>query len=343
MRRSSTLTSDDQVIVLHKMATPRNETVPVRSTPQEAYSRRTGGLVIFQYVNTGRPKPIPSEWAPLIEGYLNYLAAADKPRTTINTRRSHLARMARALKCPPNEVDEVRLIEWFSKQKHWATETRRSYRTTIRRFFNWAYRKGHLNIDLTYSLPRVKARRPMPRPTPEAVRDEALAVAAVDARLALMLAMADHGMRRSEVAVSATSDLIVEGPSLVVHGKGNKRRVIPITEKLATLIAAGAAGHTPGASAKGYLFPGNDDGHLSPRWVGTLCSRAMPGIWTMHSLRHRTATRAYTATHDIVAVQQLLGHDSVATTQMYTLVEEDRVRLAMLAAVQPGPAQRWPA
>ena len=59
----------------------------------------------------------------------------------------------------------------------------------------------------------------------------------------------------------------------------------------------------------------------------------MPGIWTMHSLRHRTATRAYRATHDIVAVQQLLGHDSIATTQMYTLVEEDKVRLAILAAV----------
>lgn len=283
-------------------------------------------------VNTGKPKPVPHAWQPLINAYLNYLSAADKPQTTINTRRSHLARMARALKCPPIEVDEDLLVDWFGKQKHWATETRRSYRTTIRGFFNWSYRKGYVHVDLTYSLPQVKARKPMPRPTPEAVRQAARDDA--DPRVFLMLAMADHGMRRSEVAVSSTHDLIPNPgrPQLVVHGKGNKRRVIPITEKLATMIAAGAAGHTPGASTKGYLFPGKDNGHLSPRWVGTLCSRVMPGIWTMHSLRHRTATRAYAVTRDIVAIKELLGHDSIATTQMYTLVDEDSVRTAMLAA-----------
>jgi len=283
--------------------------------------------------NTGKPKPIPHAWVPLIDGYLNYLAAADQPRTTLNTRRSHLARMARALDCAPNEVGEDLLLNWFGNQnKHWATETRRSYRSTIRKFFNWAYRKGHIATDLTYSLPTVKARKPMPRPTPEGVRDAARTEA--DPRELVMLEMADHGMRRAEVAVASTDDLVyVPGRSqLVVHGKGNKRRLIPITDKLATMIAAGAAGHTPGAPSTGYLFPGNDNGHLSPRWVGTLCARIMPGIWTMHSLRHRTATRAYRATRDIVAVKELLGHDSIATTQMYTATDEDSVRNAMLAA-----------
>lgn len=283
--------------------------------------------------NTGKPKDIPTQWAPLIAGYLGFLAAGDRPKTTINTRRSHLARMARSLHCGPDEVTETALIDWFGAQAHWATETRRSYRTTLRGFYRWAYRHRYIAEDLSYVLPSVKARKPMPRPTPEDVRAVAVAQGDEDARLALMLAMADHGMRRAEVAVASTEDLIPEGPSLVVHGKGNKRRVIPITAKLATQIAAGAAGHTAGAPRRGYLFPGNDAGHLSPRWVGRLCAQAMPGIWTMHSLRHRTATRAYQATHDIVAVQQLMGHDSIATTQMYILAEEDKVRLAMLAAV----------
>lgn len=281
--------------------------------------------------NTGKPKAIPIAWLPLVNGYLAFLAAGDMPLTTRNTRRSHLALIARSLRCTPAEVTEEMLVNWFGRQTHWATETRRSYRTTLRQFYRWAFRQKLVAEDLGYGLPRVKARKPMPRPTPELVRDEAFAHA--DDRLVLMLAMAEHGMRRAEVAVASTTDLIVDGPSLLVHGKGNKRRVIPITEKLATMIAAGAAGHTPGAPSTGHLFPGRDNGHLSPRWVGTLCANAMPGIWTMHSLRHRTATRAYKATHDIVAVQQLLGHDSIATTQMYTLVEEDKVRLAMLAAV----------
>ncbi|WP_234789501.1 tyrosine-type recombinase/integrase [Mycolicibacterium conceptionense] len=282
-------------------------------------------------LNTGKPKAIPDVWEPLISGYLNFLKAGDHPKTTINTRRSHLARMSRGLQCLPSEVTEDILLDWFGRQTHWATETRRSYRTTLRDFFRWAYQHKHLSDDFTYTLPRVKARKPMPRPTPEPVRQTARDDA--DPRVFLMLELADVGMRRGEVAAASTHDLITEGPQLVVHGKGNKRRVIPITDKLATRIAAGAAGHTPGAPTSGYLFPGNDNGHLSPRWVGTLCSRVMPGVWTMHSLRHRTATRAYDATHDIVAIKELLGHDSIATTQMYTLVQDDKVRLAMLAAV----------
>lgn len=290
-------------------------------------------------IGPGKPKPIPRAWVPIFAEYLNYLAAADLPRTTIATRRSHLARLARALRCAPEQVTERQLLTWFGKQTHWATETRRSYRTTINGFFRWAYRHGHLDADLSYTLPRVKARKPMPRPTPERVWKEALLAA--DPRTSVMLQLAAHGLRRAEVAVVSTHDLIPEGPSLLVHGKGGKRRVVPITDRLAATIAAGAAGHTPGAPTTGYLFPGNDDGHLSPRWVGTLCSRVLPDVWTMHSLRHRTATRAYAATHDIVAVQQLLGHDSIATTQMYTLVDEDRVRLAMLAATDDSPAARY--
>jgi len=292
-------------------------------------------------IGPGRPKPIPSAWAPLISEYLNYLAAGDLPKTTIATRRSHLARLARALRCRPEQVTEQRLLSWFGRQAHWATETRRSYRTTINGFFRWAYRHGHLQVDLSYALPRVKARKPMPRPTPERVWKEAQLAA--DPRTSVMLQLAAHGLRRAEVAVVSTHDLIPEGPSLVVHGKGGKRRVIPITERLAATIAAGAAGHTPGAPSTGYLFPGNDNGHLSPRWVGTLCSKVLPDVWTMHSLRHRTATRAYAATHDIVAVQHLLGHDSIATTQMYTLVDDDKVRAAMLAAASDSIPGRWQA
>lgn len=289
-------------------------------------------------MNTGKAKPIPADWAPLITMYLTTLAAAGYPKTTIGTRRSHLARMARALLCRPCEVTEPTLVDWFGNQQHWATETRRSHRTTYSGFFRWAYRHEHLTVDLSYSLPRVRARKPMPRPTPEGAWLAAAETA--DPRVSVMLQLAEVGLRRAEVAVVSTRDLIAEGPQLLVHGKGNKRRVVPITAKLATVIAAGAAGHTPGAAAKGFLFPGNDAGHLSPRWVGTLCSRVLPDVWTMHSLRHRAATRAYAGTHDIVAVQQLLGHDSIATTQMYVLVEEDRVRMAMLAAVAPGPAER---
>lgn len=74
----------------------------------------------------------------------------------------------------------------------------------------------------------------------------------------------------------------------------------------------------------GYAFPGND--HLSPRWVGKLVADAMPDAWTMHSLRHRFATRAYAVDRDVFAVQELLGHASPTTTRAYVLVDRKRLR-----------------
>lgn len=74
----------------------------------------------------------------------------------------------------------------------------------------------------------------------------------------------------------------------------------------------------------GWVFPGNVNGHLSPRWVGTLATRVLPEPWTLHTLRHRFATVAYNAgTKDLVAVQHALGHKSITTTQRYTQTSLD--------------------
>lgn len=287
--------------------------------------------------NTGLAKPIPKSWLALVDDYCLAEYAAGHPKTTVTTRRSHLARVARALKCPPADVAPRQLERWFGRQRQWSNETRRGYRNTLRSFYRWAVKNGRLPVNCAEELPHVKAKRPSPRPAPEDVWEAAKGTAEqlLDRRVLVMLALASHALRRGEVARVQVRDVTL-GPTgyrLLVHGKGDKERIIPISDSLALKLLDGAAGHTPGASAHGYLFPGDDEGHLSPRWVGTLCARIMPGIWTMHTLRHRAATRAYKATHDIRAVQQLLGHESVATTQIYTYVDDDEVRAAMLAAV----------
>lgn len=134
---------------------------------------------------------------------------------------------------------------------------------------------------------------------------------------------AEVGMRRSEVAQVHTDDLMEDlvGRSLIVHGKGGKRRIVPLPTSL---------GRTIATAERGYLFPGNDGGHLSPRYVGKLIRDIMPGDWTMHTLRHRFGTRAYALTSDLLLVQEMLGHASPTTTRRY--VEYDRTR--MRAAVE---------
>jgi len=152
----------------------------------------------------------------------------------------------------------------------------------------------------------------------------------------MMRLAAEAGLRRAEVARISTRDLVgdVDGAQLVVHGKGGRQRVVPIMETLAEKIRQGAAGHTPGAPASGYLFPNGrrGDSHVCERTTGQLVSDALPDGWTMHSLRHRFATRAYRGTRNLRAVQALLGHASVATTERYTQVDPDEIRAAMRSA-----------
>lgn len=80
------------------------------------------------------------------------------------------------------------------------------------------------------------------------------------------------------------------------------------------------------------MFPAQIDGHMSAGYVTKLISRALPDGVTAHMLRHRFATVAYSGQKDLRAVQILLGHSSIATTQIYTEVPDDDLRLTAAAA-----------
>jgi integrase/recombinase XerC len=276
---------------------------------------------------------IDGDWDELIAAYVVELTAIGRPPTTIKLRRFQLRHLARSLNIAPSDITHDDLVNWFGIQQ-WKLETRRSYRSGIRGFFGWAFDKGFTASDPANAIKQVKQDRPVPRPAPDYAWTTARLAA--DSRVTLMLRLAgEAGLRRAEVAAVHTRDLRhgPNGAQLLVHGKGSRERVVPISADLAGLIELGAAGHTPGASPNGWLFPGNDHGHLSPQWLGTLCSQAMPDVWTMHALRHRFATRAYRGTRNLRAVQKLLGHSSVAVTERYTACDDDEMRAAMQAAV----------
>lgn len=128
--------------------------------------------------------------------------------------------------------------------------------------------------------------------------------------------MAYAGLRRMEVAKVHTRDVIITSHSSAIRvtGKGGHTRIVPVPGHLATKIR----------DRRGWLFPGDDHGHLSAAYVGKLVSRALPDGVTGHQLRHRYATEGYRRGHDIRAVQELLGHAKLDTTMIYTHVTSDQ-------------------
>lgn len=267
---------------------------------------------------------VPAEWAQLIDRFLAALRAAGHPETTIDTRRQHLHYLARRIGVPPSAVTPELLVEWCAVQS-WAPESRRGRQNSYRAFWAWARQWAGLR-NVAKHLPKVRAIPGVPRPTPDRVYMKAIMRSDVRTRLILRLA-AECGLRRGEIALVHSDDLVDDlvGWSLRVHGKGGRDRVVPLTDGIARELLA---------MPDGYAFPGLIDGHLSPRRVGELAADALEGTWTLHTLRHRFATRTYQIDHDVFAVQELLGHSSAETTRRY--VERDRGRLRELVRRAAG-------
>jgi integrase/recombinase XerC len=276
----------------------------------------------------------PAGWGSMIDGYLRSLIAAGASAETVKLRRRGLATIARGLGCRPEAVTAARLVDWFGRQTHWAAATRHVYRSAARSFFSWAYRTERVSVYLGDALPQVRQPKPTARPASDQAWRHALENS--DARTTVMLRLAGQaGLRRAEVAQVHTRDLTdgIDGAQLLVHGKGGKERIVPISDSLADAIRRGAEGHTPGMPERGWLFPAwPNGGHLTADHVGILVARALPDEWTMHSLRHLFSSRAYRGTRNLRAVQELLGHSSIATTERYLAVDDSEIRAAMVAA-----------
>lgn len=278
------------------------------------------------------PKPwlhAPHSWVAAIEAFLTMLAAGGQPDTTIKLRRSQLGRMARDVAGPAEvalaAVTGEQLVTWLGSNREWSQEYRRSIRSVTKQFFLWCYRTGRIPVHIADELPKVRQPKAFARPLPDQILEAALNAA--DQRQWLMLRLAaECGLRRAEIAQVHRRDLTqgAGGWQLHVHGKGGKPRRVPLSEPLANEICAAAPG--------GWLFPNGNGGHLTADRVGKVAQRVLPNGWTLHTLRHRFATRCYRASRNLRAVQVLLGHSSIATTERYLAVDDDEIRAAAAGA-----------
>lgn len=264
--------------------------------------------------------PVP--WRESINGWTDILKAAGLSAQTIKSRRYKMVHLA-ALLMPsgPEDVTTEQIVQVFARQQ-WKPETRKAYRNTISSFFRWLRKSGHRADDPSQDVPRVKKPHAHPRPCPDRYIKAALEKATESEKLMIRLG-AECGLRRGEIARVHSDDVVPDnvGRSLMVRGKGDKQRIVPMPDDLADMVMA----------AHGYLFHGRFGGHVEESYVGDHISRLLPNGYGAHTLRHRFATAAYAATHDLFVVAELLGHESVETTEHYVAMPDGRLREATAA------------
>lgn len=264
--------------------------------------------------------PVP--WRKSIEGWTDTLRAAGLSAQTIKSRRYKMVHLSILLMpSGPKDVTTEQIVQAFARQQ-WKPETRKAYRNTISSFFRWLHKSGRRSDDPSLDVPRVKKPHAHPRPCPDRYIAAAMEMATPSERLMIRLG-AECGLRRGEIARVHSDDVVADsaGRSLIVRGKGDKQRIVPLPDDLAGIIM----------DAHGYLFPGRFGGHVEESYVGDHISRLLPDGYGAHTLRHRFATTAYAATHDLFVVAELLGHESVETTEHYVAMPDGRLREATAA------------
>lgn len=271
-------------------------------------------------------------WDRAIDEWERWMIAGGLSAATRKTRRAHVRSVARIIGAPnPRAVTARQLVEVLGTDGY-SLEHRRGLRASLASFYAWCIDAGLVDDDPTTALPKVRAPAGAPRPATDDIWRDLMDGADGPTQLMARLA-GEAGMRRAEVAQVHLDDLVgsSDEPELIVHGKGGKQRVVPISIELAAALRR-QVDH-------GFVFPGQINGHMSPDAVGRRVSAVMPPGWSMHKLRHRYASRGFAETGNLRAVQEALGHASVATTQRYTAVSSRDVRAVSAAASRPVAAR----
>jgi integrase/recombinase XerD len=302
-------------------------------------------------VSGARRKPTPRSRPALpsrhVEAFLEMLVAErGAARLTIAAYANDLADFAGFLAASATDVaeaDAAALRRYLARLADTGLAPRTTARrlSCLRQFHRFLYAEGVRGDDPTAALDAPRLGRPLPKILGE---DEVgRLIAAAEARggaeglrlVCLLELLYATGMRVSELVGLPLARLRDER-FLVVRGKGGKERMVPLSAPARTALAA--YGAVRGSFLKEgedsrYLFPSRGaEGYLTRRRCGQLLKELAlaagidPARVSPHVLRHAFASHLLDHGADLRSVQQMLGHADIATTQIYTHVQSERLR-----------------
>ena len=298
------------------------------------------------------PDELPEAMARVLGAYERHLTS--ERDLTPHTVRAYLGDVAGLLDHATRlglgdvaELDLRSLRSWLAKQQTLGlSRTTLARRATAARVFTaWLHRCGLATHDVGATLGSPRVRRPLP---PVLRTDEASELIRAAAELAddgspvglrdvaMLELLYATGIRVGELVGLDIDDVDRERNVIRVFGKGRKERSVPFGRPAARALDRWLAEGRPALRAEGAgpaLFLGARGRRIDQRAVRTLVHRRIaevPGAPDIgpHGLRHTAATHLLEGGADLRSVQELLGHASLATTQLYTHVTSDRLRAA---------------
>jgi len=287
-----------------------------------------------------------------VDGFCSSLTAAAP--ATVQAYRSDVEAfagwVARLGIDDPSGVDRMTLRRWmgFLATRGYARRTIARKASAVRRYFGWLRRTGVLETDPTIGLTAPKGEGRLPRvlgqdqlgvllgdPPPRgagatagpAPRGSSTAFLARDD--AVLELLYGSGLRVAELCGLRVADVDLPRGRAQVMGKGSKARLVPMSEPAVAAVGRWIEERPallgPEAPAD-VLFVNQRGRPLSTRDVRRIVDRRSPTPTHPHALRHTFATHLLDGGADLRAVQELLGHADLATTQIYTHVSKERLR-----------------
>lgn len=244
---------------------------------------------------------------------------------TISNRESVMRHFFEATGAGPLEISSTHVIG-FVGRRGLSKASRSTYHRYISAYSRWLLRTDQRIEDPTVKTPTPQQPRGVPRPIGGTELPLIIAAASRQRTRMMIYLAAFQGLRVHEIAKFRGEDINLAEGNLTVRGKGDKLAVLPLHSEVAEL-----SRYLP---AKGYWFT-NRVGSEIPvnpssitKTIGRVCARA--GFdRTAHQFRHWYATALLESGVDIRYVQELMRHESLSTTQIYTKVSEEKLREAI--------------
>jgi len=246
------------------------------------------------------------------------------------------------------DIEMLRQWQWDATTAGLSKATAARRTSAVRAFLSWAREEGLVATDPSSRLVAPKRGRSLPVVAASAALADVLAAAEARAVAGDPVDLRDHallemlygsGARVSEICGLDLDDVDRDNRTLRVRGKGDKERVVPFGGPADRALQAYLVRGRPALRARGddgevrAVFLGAKGARLGPRAVHALVSRVVaPTVGAEalgpHALRHSAATHLLDGGADLRTVQEILGHASLGSTQIYTHVSGERLREA---------------